>query len=309
MIAAMRDIDLKTLRLLVAVCNHQNMARAAEQEHIEPSAISKRIAQLEADLGTRLLRRSRRGVHPTPAGIAVLEHARNVLFTMERIVGDAASFSAGIKGHVRLIATASAIAESRLDDIASFLREPLNRNIKVDEEERLSRDLVRQIREGMESVGVCRDSIDLDGLQHRPYRKDRLALAVHPDHPLAQKKSVRFEQTLEHEHVGLQPTSAVHSMLQRAAARLARSVSYRVIVSNFDAAFRVVAANLAISVIPIEVGSRVATMLGVKLIPLTDAWAQRNFAVCFQNMDVLQPAAKRMVEHLVERARMAEVQS
>ena len=39
----MRDIDLKTLRLLVAVCDHRNMARAAEQAHIEPSAISKRM--------------------------------------------------------------------------------------------------------------------------------------------------------------------------------------------------------------------------------------------------------------------------
>ncbi len=298
----MRDIDLKTLRLLVAVCDHQNMARAAEQAHIEPSAVSKRIAQLEADLGTPLLLRSRRGVHPTPAGVAVLEHARNMLFTMDRLVADAAGFGAGVKGHVRLVATASAIAESLLDDIASFMREPLNRNIKVDVEERLSRDVVRQLREGTASVGVCWDSVNLEGLQHRPYRRDRLALAVHPEHPLARKKSLRFEQTLEYEHVGLQPSSAVHSMLQRAAARSGRTVSYRAVVSNFDAAFRVVAANLAISVIPLEVGGQIASMLGVKLIPLTDAWAQRNFAVCFQELEALQPAARRMVEHLVERA-------
>ena len=63
----MRDIDIKTLRLLVAVCDLQNIKRAAVQEHIEPSAISKRIAQLEAALGTPLLVRSRRGVQPTPA--------------------------------------------------------------------------------------------------------------------------------------------------------------------------------------------------------------------------------------------------
>ena len=49
----MRDIDMKSLRLLVAVCDHQNMTRAAEQEHIEPSAISKRMAQLEADSARR----------------------------------------------------------------------------------------------------------------------------------------------------------------------------------------------------------------------------------------------------------------
>lgn len=300
----MRDIDLKTLRLFVSVCDHQNMARAAELEHIEPSAISKRIAQLEAELGTPLLMRARRGVHPTAAGESVLEHARNVLFTMDQLVHDAATFGTGVTGHVRLIATASAIAESLLDDIALFMREPANVNIKVDVEERYSRDLVRQLREGMASVGVCWDTVDLEGLQHRPYRRDRLALAVHPDHPLAKRKSVRFEQTLAHEHVGLPPASAMHTTLMRAAARVGRSVSYRVVVSNFDAAFRVVAANLAISVVPFEVGSPYARMLGVRLIALTDTWAQRRFTVCFQDMATLQPAARRMVEHLVERAAM-----
>ena len=299
----MRDIDLKTLRLLVAVCDHQNMARAAEQEHIEPSAISKRIAQLEADLGTPLLLRSRRGVRPTPAGIAVLEHARSVLFALERIAHEAATFSAGVKGHVRLVASASALAESLLDDIAGFMREPLNRNINVDVEERFSRDVVRQLREGTASVGVCWDSVDFEGLRQLPYRHDRLALAIHPEHPLARHKSLRFEQTLDHDHVGLQPTSAMHGVLQRAAARSGRTVSYRAIVSNFDAAFRFVAANLAISVIPVEVGGPFAQMLGVELIPLTDAWAHRRFAVCFRDLDSLQPAGRRMVDHLVERAR------
>lgn len=302
----MRDIDLKTLRLFVAVCDQQNMARAAAHEHIEASAISKRIAQLETDLGTPLLLRSRRGVRPTPAGLAVLEHARSMLFTMDRIVNDAATFNGGVKGHVRLIATASAIAESLLDDLASFMREPANRMIKVDVEERYSRDLVRQLREGMASVGVCWNSVDLQGLQQRAYRKDRLALAVHPDHALAARKAIRFDMTLDHEHVGLPPNSAMHTMLQRAAARAGRTVAYRVIVSNFDAAFRVVAANLAVSIIPVEVGGPYASMLGVKLIPLTDAWARRQFVACFQDFDSLQPAARRMVQHLAERAAQGE---
>ena len=298
----MRDIDLKSLRLLVAVCDHRNMARAAAQEHIEPSAVSKRIAQLEHDLGTPLLMRSRRGVEPTPAGLSVLEHARSVLFTLERMAGDASSFGSGVKGQVRLVASASAIAESLLDDIALFMREPGNRNIKVDVEERQSHEVVRQLRDGMASLGVCWDTIDLSGLEQRPYRHDRLALAVHPDHPLARRRSLRFEQTLDYEHVGLPPTTAVHTMLHRAAARSGRSVSYRAVVSNFDASFRVVAANLAISVIPIEVGAQYAAMLGVKIIPLTDAWAHRRFAICFPRLETLQAPVRRLVEHLAQRA-------
>ena len=298
----MKDIDLKTLRLFVVVCEHRNIAHAASQEHIEPSAISKRIAQLEATLGTPLLTRAKRGVQPTPAGLALLEHARTVLFTIERIENDASAFGSGVKGHVRLLATASAIAESLLDDLATFMREPQNRNIKLDIEERFSKDVVRQLREGGASIGVCWDRIDLEGLQSRPYRSDHLALAVHPDHPLASRKSLRFEQTLDYEHVGLPPSTAVHITLQRAAARVGRSLVYRVIVSNFDAAFRVVGANLGVSVVPIEVGSPYAASRDIKIIPLTDAWAKRGFLVCFADYATLSLAAQRMVDYLVERS-------
>lgn len=302
----MRDIDLKTLRLFAAVCEHQNMTRAAEQEHIEPSAISKRIRQLEADLGAPLLRRGQRGVQPTPAGAALLEHARDVLFTMDRIGADIAAFASGVKGQVRLVATASAIAESLLDDIAAFMRAPANRGIRVDIEERLSRDLVRQLRDGRAALGVCWDIIDLGGLEHLPYRRDRLALAVHREHPLARRKSVRFEQTLEYEHVGLPPSTAVHTALQRSAARAGRTLSYRVIVSNFDAALRVVAANLGVSVVPMEVGAPYSAPLGIRMVPLANEWAERRFAICFVSPATLQPAAERLLEHLAARAAQAE---
>ena len=48
----MRDLDLTTLRLFVAVCETGNIARAGEQASIVGSAISKRLSQLEAQLGT-----------------------------------------------------------------------------------------------------------------------------------------------------------------------------------------------------------------------------------------------------------------
>ena len=298
----MRDIDLKTLRLLVSVCDFRNMTRAAEHENIEPSAISKRIAQLEADLQTPLLNRTRRGVYPTDAGLAVLEHARRVLFTLDQIADEAATFSSGVKGHVRVVASASAIAEYLPDDLTSFMRHPSNRNIRVDIEERSSLELVRQVREGMASIGVCWDRVELQGLAHRRYRQDRLALAVHPDHPLAGKKSLKFDQTLDYEHIGLPPSSAVNQMLGRAAARTGRKIAYRVFVSNFDSAFRVVAANLGISIVPVEIGGPYAKMIKIKIIPLTDAWTVRRFIVCFADYDGLQAATKRMVDHLVQAA-------
>lgn len=298
----MHDLDLKSLRLLVAVCDHKNIKDAAEQEHIEPSAISKRISQLESQLKTSLLVRERRGVRPTAAGQALLEHARQLLFTVERLQADVASYNRGIKGHVRLVASASAVAESLLDDIASFMRDESNRNIQIDIEERFSKDVIRLVSEGAASLGVCWDSVDFQGLQRLPYREDELVLAVPATHALASRSSVRFEQTLTYEHVGLPPATAVYSMLHRAAARSGGTLSYRVVVSNFDAALRVVEADLGISVLPRQITMRYADAKRLRVIALSDNWAQRRFGVCFKDKAALQPAAERLVDYLASKA-------
>ena len=65
-----------------------------------------------------------------------------------------------------------------------------------------------------------------------------------------------------------------------------------------DATFRVVAANLGISIVPAEVGRTYARLFDMKIVALTDSWAERRFAVCFKDYEALQPAARRLVEHL-----------
>ncbi|MFP5405267.1 MAG: LysR family transcriptional regulator [Gammaproteobacteria bacterium] len=297
MVHPVTDIDPKSLRLFVAICELRNMKQAAAQEHIEPSAISKRIAQLEHRLGVPLLVRGRRGAHPTPAGLAVLEHARSLLFTLERMSSDAAAFAGGIRGQVRVVASASAIAQSLPDDLAAFMREPAHLEIQVDVEERFSRDVVRLVRDGAASLGVCWDSVDFQGLEHRRYRSDELVLAVPADHPLAGRRQVRFAETLTYGHVGLPAASAVHTMLGRAAARAGGTLNYRVIVSNFDASLRVVAAGLGVSVTPSAVVAR-GRAEGIVSVALAEPWATRRFAVCFRDFDALQPSAARLVEHL-----------
>lgn len=294
----MLDLDLKSLRLLVAVCEHGNIRHAAEHEHIEPSAISKRIAQLEAELGTKLLVRSRRGVEPTAAGLALVEHARNILFSAERIRTDVAAFGRGITGHVRIVASASAIAESLLEDVAEFTRHAGNANIRIDVEERFSRDLIGMVADGGASIGVCWDNADFRGLAHVPYRRDELALVVGREHPLAQRASVAFEQALRDDHVGLPPATAVHAMLGRAAARRGHTIRYRAIVSSFDAEIRAVAAGLGVSVTPRQIAQRYEALYPIRVVGLSDGWAKRRFAICFRDQESLQPAARELVAFL-----------
>src|SRR3546814_13717094 len=80
----MRDLDLITLRLFVAVCELRSIARAGEQSNIVGSAISKRLLALEETVGVKLLIRRRHGVVPTPAGETLLEQARAMLTSADR---------------------------------------------------------------------------------------------------------------------------------------------------------------------------------------------------------------------------------
>ena len=107
----MRDLDLTTLRLFVSVCETRSIARAGAQASIVGSAISKRLAQLEDTLGTPLFVRRRRGVVPTAAGETLLEHARAMLGSVNRIERDMAAYAGGMRGHVRMLASATAKAK------------------------------------------------------------------------------------------------------------------------------------------------------------------------------------------------------
>jgi len=296
---AMRDLDITTLRLFVSVCETGNIARAGQRANIVGSAISKRLAQLEDTVGAKLLTRKRRGVEPTEAGETLLEHARAILASSERIERDMSAYASGVKGQVRILATASVLAESLAEDIADFLQAASHRNIRVDMEERVSQEVVRGVREGIASLGICWDAADFHGLERRPYRGDRLAIVTAPGHPLADREAVFFEDALEYEHVSMPAAGAVLRMLQTAANDSGKALRHRVTVSNFDSAFRVVLAGLAISVAPIEVATPYAMAHGLRVLPLKDAWSRRRFAICMRSEAALPAAAALLLDHLV----------
>ena len=301
----MRDLDLTSLRLFVAVCEARNIARAAEQQAIVGSAISKRLAALEDTVGTPLLVRRRHGVAPTPAGETLLEHARALLARAAQIERDMAGYAAGVRGHVRVLATQSASAESLADDVAAFLKAPGHQHIRIDMEEAVSTQVLRAVREGSASLGICWDAADLRGLHHWPWRGDRLAVVMPPGHALARRKRLALADTLPYEQVSLPPESAVQVMLQRAAALAGQPIRYRVVAATFDAALRVVRSRLAIAILPAELSAPYAEAFELRVTPLTDAWAQRRFAIACRDPEALTPAARLLVEHLVAAAKAA----
>lgn len=290
------QVDFVSLRLFVAVCEEASIAHAAEREAIVPSAVSKRIADIEEAIGTPLLSRHRSGVTPTPAGEALLEHARALLRNVEKMQGEMSEYAVGVRGHIHIYASVSALVEFLPDDISAFLAR--HDNIKVDMEERVSSQIVRIVEESGSAIGVCWDFADMRDLQVFPYKRDHLAAVVHPTHPLAGRATVSFEETLDFDQVGQHPDSMMNLFLRRLAAKSGRSVFNRIHVPTFEAACRIVRAGLGMSIMPIEAIQPYQNALGLQAIPLSDPWARRRFVICMRDYETLPVPARLFVDFL-----------
>jgi DNA-binding transcriptional LysR family regulator len=72
------DVHLRDLRYFVAVVDELSLTRAAERVHLSQPALSKQVRGLETTLRARLLRRDRRQVSLTAAGVALHAAARGL---------------------------------------------------------------------------------------------------------------------------------------------------------------------------------------------------------------------------------------
>jgi DNA-binding transcriptional LysR family regulator len=284
----MQSFDPISLRLFIAVCEERNIANAAKREAIVPSAVSKRISQMEQEAGVQLLERGRRGVTVTAAGEALCRYARESLQLLDRMQAELGAFADGVQGHVRVFASKSAVAQVLPEDISLFAKR--YRDVRVSLEEREIWEVVRGVEEGRADIGVCWDAVDLRGLKTFPYHRDHLAVVVHPDHPLAKRTSVSFEDTIDFEHVDIVARSIMQTMQRSVAAAAGKQMRYRIQVSTVDAAYRIVAAQLAVAIIPQEEASTIQQTLGLKVIPLSNDWARRQFVVAVRDKGLSRPA-------------------
>ena len=288
--------DLVDLRLFVFIAEESSLTRAAARAHLSLPAASMRVKHLEQALGVQLLNRESQGVSLRPPGRTLLHHARKVLNQLESLRGDLQEYATGIKGHVRVLANTTAITEFIPPVLSAFLLS--HPDVNTDLRERLSRDIVRAVRDGTADIGIVADSADTSGLQVMPYRQGRLVLAAAARHPLARRRSLDFAATLDYDYIALHEGSAIHSFLTQAATQLRRPLKIRTQVSSFEAVCRMIAADVGIGILPESAARRHACSLDLQLVRLSNVWAVRNLLICVRELDKLPLFARQLIAML-----------
>lgn len=289
--------DLVTLRLFIGIVRAGSLTGGAELASISVPAASKRIAELEAHVGSALLVRSKRGVVPTAAGQTLFRHAVDVVANLEQLALAMADLREGVGGHLRLWANTSSFTGFLPELLARYATE--HPSVVLDLQDAWSEDTVRAVAGGTAELGIIGDNTPADGLQVIMCDVDELVLLLPTGHPLDQGDVVPLGDVLEYDIVGLHRATSITRQI--AAASGGRPLKIRVQVRGFDEMCRMIAAGLGVGMLPRRCVSPLVKSMGLRVARLSRMNTQRRLVVVMRERAALSGPAEAFVRLVEER--------
>lgn len=158
-----------------------------------PSSVSRKMAQLEEKVGTKLLHRHTRSISLTDEGIAFSKHCKDIINQYERVVGHIEQRANTPRGTIKISAP---VAFGRLH-IAPYLPELLKRYPLLKVEMHQSDAFVDAAAEGVDlmiRIGVIQDS----SLRMKRFTNQRYVMAASPDYLYSYGKPRTPEDLQQH---------------------------------------------------------------------------------------------------------------
>jgi DNA-binding transcriptional LysR family regulator len=300
---ATSHLSLRQLRAFLAVAQESSMTRAAARLHLTPSALSMLIRSMEDDLGMRLFERTTRRVVLTDAGSQFLPTVEQVFAQLDGGIA-ALQQSQRIKAARLRIATSPLLASALFPKvIASFrAQHPHVSVVLLDGAVDSLSDLVRR---GEADMAVCTANSDLTDLSTQLLYVDKLMLACHVDHPLAQLREVAWPRLVEEPLILMQRGSGLRSLVEKTIARWSKHLTPAYEVSQVATAVGLVAQGQGVSILPSYAISRAqaATQAGaVATVALVAPVVEREIVAILPPGCEPSPAVAAMVEHFKKHA-------
>jgi DNA-binding transcriptional LysR family regulator len=292
-------VDSLGVQAFISVADHTSFQRASAELHISQTAVTRRLQNLESQLGIKLIERTTRNVALTATGIDFLPQARRLMGELSNALAEIVESGKARRGNVCIacVPTAGIQFLPRIiqEYSASF---PDNRITILDQSSASVADAVVR-REAELGINVAQT--------HHPelvstrLLTDQFALICRDDHPMARKKSVAWKQLASFPLIFAGEANANRSVLDQALGSSKVKLQLFYEVQRSSTALGLVAEGVAIAVVP-----RLAVQKGayprLRAVALVDPTISRSLVLVTRKVAHLSPAAQALYELIKRRA-------
>jgi LysR family transcriptional regulator, benzoate and cis,cis-muconate-responsive activator of ben and cat genes len=198
-------VELRHLRYFVAVAEAENVLRAATQKlHVSQPAVSRQIRDLEEELGVQLFERTGKSVRLTVAGSVYLKDARAILERTDEAARNVRSFAQA--GETELQVGYSPALRIQIVSPALHAFQQAMPKVHVKLHDWTSEKILTALREErLQMALIVRPSkpAQLRDLRFEELVREQVRLAVPPNHPFAQRRSVSLNEAAQEPFIGL----------------------------------------------------------------------------------------------------------
>ena len=187
---------LRFLKYLDEVARTGSIRQAAERLHIAPSAVNRRIQDLEAELGTPLFERLPRGVRLNAAGELFVAYIRSRSSHLDQVRSEIEDLQGLRRGNVKLIAS-QALAPAFLPKVIARFRghHPL---VAVQAHIGDHLQAVQALRDFEMDLALVFNLATEPDIERIAEFEQKLVATLHRDHPLAQKPELRIRDCIDY---------------------------------------------------------------------------------------------------------------
>ena len=152
-------MDIQALKVFLGLCQHLHFGKTSAEFHMSPSALSRLIQRLEADIGYPLFDRDNRSVALTDQGRQFRSYAKEVVTGWEELKRNLQQAEDHLAGQLTLFASVTA-SQSILPQVLSRFRQNYP-DIHIQLETGYAIDALQRLDEGVDVV-VAALSLDED---------------------------------------------------------------------------------------------------------------------------------------------------
>lgn len=290
------NITLRQLRAFIAVSDTGSFTEAARQLHLTQSALSVLVRELESELGVRMFDRHTRSVVPTEVGRDLYPHARRVLGDLAEAEASVSALRDKKRGQLRVAAPQLMACTLMPQVIAVFTaRYP---DVQVTLVDTLPEQLLGLVQSSQVALAVGPDAGPATDVARRTVQRDVQRLVCRPDHPLAKRRKVRWDELQTQAFIA--PTRDFMKRLLPQLLALPQPVALRPTyeLSYITTALGMVAAGLGITACPSYAAPLIAAH-GLKSVPLVEPVFHREVCVYQRAGASLSPAAEAFMDCLI----------